>query len=81
MTEAKTVEIPAVRCEYLAPGGSDLAAVFETEGHRAFITLDVMNGTLRTYVAGGNKPRRWSVRSTSCGGRLPRSPMTGPMRC
>ncbi|MBQ0890840.1 hypothetical protein KBZ94_38990 [Streptomyces sp. RM72] len=56
MTEAETVEIPSVRCEYLTPGGSDLAAVFETEGHWAFVTLDVVNGTLHTYMAEGKKP-------------------------
>lgn len=56
MTDAKTAEIPAVRCEYLKPGGSDLALVFQREGRRAFVTLNAVSGTLRTHVAGGKKP-------------------------
>lgn len=56
MAEAKTGERPAVRCEYLKTGGADLTAVFEREGRRAFVTLNAVNGSLRTHVAGGKKP-------------------------
>lgn len=56
MTDFRARERPAVRCEYLKPGGSDLAAVFHRDGRRAFVTLNAVSGTLRTHMAGGKKP-------------------------
>ncbi|MGW4954557.1 hypothetical protein [Streptomyces parvulus] len=58
MTEAETLKIPApaVRCEYLTPGGTDLRDAFTDSHHRAFVTLDLANATLRAHVAPGAKP-------------------------
>ncbi|MFJ3481681.1 hypothetical protein [Streptomyces microflavus] len=58
MTEAETVKLPApaVRCEYLTPGGTDLRGALGEKTRPAFVVLDLANGTLRAHVAEGAKP-------------------------
>jgi hypothetical protein len=56
MAEAETQKLPAVQCEYLTPGGADLADVFTGEQRRAFVVLDMQNGTLRTHVTERESP-------------------------
>ncbi|MGW6569968.1 hypothetical protein [Streptomyces sp. NPDC054975] len=46
MTETQTRALPVFRCAYLDAGGSDLS-----EGAAAFVSLDLISGTLRAYAA------------------------------
>jgi hypothetical protein len=56
VSEAETQQLPAVRCEYLTPGGADLAGAFTGEHGRVFVVLDMQNGTLRAHVSERAKP-------------------------
>lgn len=56
MTEAETQQLPAMHCEYLTPGGADLADALTGEHRRAFVVLDMQHGILRAHVTERAKP-------------------------